>query len=68
MRTIIILCVATVLSGCAAYWDNRDPCQARMRDADYQRPTWCGAGSGGTTYVTRDFRTNAIITTTKGSK
>jgi hypothetical protein len=65
MRTIIILCIAATLSGCAAYWDSQDPCQARNRGEGYQRPTFCGAGSGGTTYVTRDFRTNNIITTTR---
>ena len=65
MKLIFIVLTVTNLTGCAAYWDSQDPCQARNRGADYQRPAFCGAGSGGTTYVTRDFRTNNIITTTR---
>ena len=65
MKLIPAVLVIANLTGCANYWDSQDPCQARTRGADYQRPSFCGAGSAGTTYVTRDFRTNNIITTTR---
>ena len=68
MFKIIIILAATVLSGCAAYFDSQDPCQAHNRPAGYQRPTFCGASAGGTTYVTRDFRTNNVIATTRSSR
>ena len=65
MRIIICFVIAISGTGCAAFFDSQDPCQARDRGAGYQRPTFCGAGSGGTVYVTRDFRTNTIVTTTR---
>jgi hypothetical protein len=71
MKPILAVLVLANLFGCASYWDRLDPCQTRAelgRPAGYQMPTYCGAGSGGTVYVTRDFRTNNIITTTRSSK
>ena len=71
MKRILMVLAITNLTACASYWDRLDPCQTRAelgRPAGYQMPSYCGAGSGGTTYVTRDFRTNNIITTTRSSK
>jgi hypothetical protein len=68
MKLIISACLSINLVGCASYWDSQDPCQASSRAADYRRPSFCGAGAGGTSYTTRDFYTNNIITTTRSSK
>jgi hypothetical protein len=71
MNKIILLIISINLTACASYWDRLDACQTRAelgRPAGYQAPSYCGAGSGGTVYVTRDFRTNNIITTTRSSK
>lgn len=66
MKLIASLVLIANLMGCASYWDRQDPCQARAelnRPQGYQRPAWCGASAGGYRTVTRDFRTNNVITT-----
>lgn len=47
MKKILLLTAVTLLSGCstiAAFYDSQDPCQSRGR-ANYQYPSYCGAGS-----------------------
>lgn len=67
MKRILAMLVITNLTACASYWDRADPCQTRSelgRPPGYQAPSYCGASAGGYRSVTRDFRTNNIITTT----
>lgn len=75
MKKLIVLILALQLIGCGAYgtplllasmYDNADPCQTKNRAANYKMPEFCGKGSG-TIYYTRDYRTNAIITTTQAN-
>ena len=66
MKNLISIALILNLTACASYWDQQDPCQARAelnRPPGYQRPSWCGASAGGYRTVTRDFRTNNVITT-----
>lgn len=49
---------ATGVNILASIYDKQDPCQS------INQPSWCGASSG-KAYVTRDFRTNRAILTTK---
>ena len=47
-KTLVVTLSLLVLSGCASYWDRRDPCQTRAelgRPAGYQPPAWCGASA-----------------------
>lgn len=64
MRLVTGLVLVINLTACASYWDSRDPCQTGNKPQGYQMPNFCGAGSG-TTYYTRDYYTNRIITTTR---
>jgi hypothetical protein len=70
---IILMAVILTLTGCAspprflaAMYDNNDPCQKTHLIATGQYPTWCGGT--GKTYVTRDYQTGRILTTTKAQK
>lgn len=69
MRYTIILVL--LLTGCATpprwlanMYDSNDPCQNYYRQANYQYPSWCGAGSG-KSYVTRDYNTNRPLAVTR---
>lgn len=73
MNKLIVMALVTQLTGCglvvkplAYVYNHADPCQTRFREADYKMPEFCGKGSG-TIFYTRDYRTNAIITTTQAN-
>lgn len=72
MKLVLILLTVS-LTGCAnaprllaAMYDNNDPCQQTHLIATGQYPSWCGGT--GKTYVTRDYQTGRILTTTKAQK
>lgn len=69
MDKLIVIALVSQLTGCGAYgtplilaaiYNNADKCQ---KDPTIE---YCGKGSG-TIYYTRDYRTNAIITTTQAN-
>jgi hypothetical protein len=62
MTRLLIVVFVLNLSGCAAYFDWRDPCQRYGKPEGHQFPSFCGAASGKTFYV-RDFRTGNITQT-----
>jgi hypothetical protein len=58
--------ISLLLTGCAHplqimadYYDKKDPCQMRLKPADHQMPSWCGAGSN--KIIVRDYSTNRPI-------
>lgn len=61
------MAVVVTLSGCAAMYDSQDLCQNYYKQANYQYPQHCGA-SAGTRYITREYTTGRILTTTKAQK
>jgi hypothetical protein len=74
MKTILMAVIVVNLTGCAtpprflaAMYDNNDPCQQTHLIKTGEYPSFCGAGSG-TRYVTRDYQTGRILTTTKAQK
>ena len=73
MKTILMAVIVLNLTACAspprflaAMYDNNDPCQQTHLIKTGEYPGWCG-GSG-TRYVTRDYQTGRILTTTKAQK
>ena len=73
MKYFLIL-LTSLLTACATppqflanMYDSNDRCQNYYKRADYQQPSYCGAGSG-SKYVTRDYTTGRYLTTTKVPK
>lgn len=74
MKTILAVICFVALNGCAtapsflaAMYDRNDPCQQTHLIKTGQYPSFCGAGNG-TRYVTRDYQTGRVLTTTKAQK
>jgi hypothetical protein len=66
IKIVSLTAVIFLTTGCAAMYDAQDPCQKTHLIATGQYPSWCGGG--GAKYVTRDWRTNRALTTTKVEK
>ena len=66
MKTILVV-LALTLTGCASMYDSQDLCQNYYNKPNYEYPSHCGA-SAGTRYITRDYQTGRILTTTKAQK
>ena len=66
IKLVSLTVVMFLTSGCAAMYNAQDPCQKTHLIASGQYPSFCGGGS--TKYVTRDWRTNRALTSTKVEK
>lgn len=65
MKTSIFVFLFCSLTGCAQMYDRQDICQRTELIERGQYPSYCG---GGTRYVTRDYKTNRPLTTTKAER
>jgi hypothetical protein len=75
MSKISLIFALCLLGGCATppqflakMYDDADPCQQwrdKSRPLGDQIPSWCGAGTGTNSVVTRDYYTGRYIYRTK---